>query len=158
MLYGISDACESNGATAAFPGRLDRALGRFGRGLAPSSAVGDRRCILMDLSVRISLDLVDAVCFCVCKCMNDPNDMSIMFAVCLDGMIGGNVGDRSCGQGRSGTFCQEVAVVSICSRSRRIWKSIRPDSESLLTATSYCMHCIPCQNHHFPTSGDCEAL
>ena len=32
MLYGILDACESNGATAVFPGRLDRAQGRLGVG------------------------------------------------------------------------------------------------------------------------------
>ena len=32
MLYGVLDACESNGATAVLPGRLDRALGRLGVG------------------------------------------------------------------------------------------------------------------------------
>ena len=29
MLYGVLDACESNDATAVFPGRLYRALGRL---------------------------------------------------------------------------------------------------------------------------------
>ena len=92
----------------------------LGRGSAPSSAAVDRRCILIDLSARVLLDSVDIACFPVCKCINDPNDVCIVFAGCLDGMIGGNVEDWSCDQGRSGTFDQEVAAVSICSPTRLI--------------------------------------
>ena len=32
MVYGVLDVCDSNGATAVFPGRLDRALSRLGVG------------------------------------------------------------------------------------------------------------------------------
>ena len=77
---------------------------------------------------------------------------------CLDGMIGGNVDDLSCDQGRSGTFDQEVAAVSICSRSRRNWKSIRLDSESPVAVASNGMRCDAFEIRDFPTSGDCEVL
>jgi len=130
----------------------------LGRGSAPSSAARDRRCILIGLSVRISLDQVDVACFSVCKCINDPNDVCIVFAGCLDGMIGGNIDDRTCDQGRSGTCGQAVAAVLICSRSRRIWKSIRLDYVSSVAAASNGMSCNPFQIHGFPTSRDCEAL
>ena len=80
----------------------------------------DRRCILIGLSVRVTLDPVDVVCFPVCKCMHNPNDVAIVLPGCLDGMIGGNVDDWTCDQGRSWTFDQEVAAVVISSRSRRI--------------------------------------
>ena len=89
--------------------------------------------------------------------MTDPNDACIVLAGCLDGMIGGNVDDLSCDQGRSGTLCQEVAAVSICSRSRCIWKSIRLDSESSVAAAMDGMCCNLFQIHQFPTSGDYEA-
>jgi len=123
------------------------------RGSAPSSAAGDRRCILIGLSFCIWLDQVDVACFPVCKCINVPNDVCIDFPGCLDGMIGWNVGDRTCDQGRSGTCDQAVAAVSICSRSRRIWKSIRPDSVSSIAAASDGMCCNRFQIDHFPTSG-----
>ena len=111
----------------------------------------------MDLSARVLLDSVDIACFSVCKCTNDPNDACIMSVGCLDGMIGGNVCDWTCDQGRSGTLCQEVDAVAICSRSRRIWKSIRLDSESSVAAALDGMCCTLFQIYDFPTSGDCEA-
>ena len=67
----------------------------------------------------------------------------------MDRMIDGNVDDRNCDQGRSGTCGQEVAAVSICSRSRRIWKSIRPDSECLGAAALDGMCCNPFQISDF---------
>ena len=73
-------------------------------------------------------------------------------------MIGGIVCDWTCDQGRSRTFDQEVAAVSICSRSRRIWKSIRPDSESSVAAALDGMCCNPFQISDFRTPSDCEAL
>ena len=112
----------------------------------------------MNLSARVLLDSVDIACFSVCKCINDLNDACIMSVGCLDGMVGGNVEDWSCDQGRSGTLCQEVAAIAICSRSRRIWKTIRPDSESPVAAALDGMRYNPFQIHDFPTSGDCEAL
>ena len=72
-------------------------------------------------------------------------------------MIGGNVGDRTCDQGRFGTCGQEVAAVAICSRSGRIWKSFRQDSESLVAAALYGMRCNLFQIHHFRPPRDCEA-
>jgi len=129
----------------------------LGRGWAPSSAAVDRRCILIGHSFRVCLDHVDVVCFPFCKCINDPNDACIVFAGCLDRMIDGNVDNRNCDQGRSRTFDQEVAAVSICSRSRRIWKSIRPDSESSVAAALDGMCCNPFQISDFRTPGDCEA-
>ena len=128
------------------------------RGSAPSSVSGDRRCILICPSDNICVAYVKIVCISVCTCSNDPNDVCIVFAGCLDGMIGGNVDDRTCDLGRSGTIDQEVAAVAICSRSIRIWKSIRPYFESSGAAASYGMRCNPFQIHDFPTSGDCEAL
>ena len=128
------------------------------RGWAPSSAASDRRCILIGLSVWVWLDSVDVVCFPACKCINDPKYVCIVLPGCLDGIIGGNVGDRTCNLGRSRTYDQAVAAVAICSRSRRIWKSIRPDSECLGAAASNGMCGDPFQIHDVPTSGDCEAL
>ena len=55
--------------------------------------------MLIVLSVHIWLDKVDVVCFPVCKCTNDPNDMCIVLPGYLDRMISGNVDDRTCDQG-----------------------------------------------------------
>jgi len=85
--------------------------GPLGRGSAPSSAAGDRRCILIRFSVRVWLDMVDVVCFPVCKCMHHSNEVFIVLLGCLDPMIGGNVDDWTCNHGRSRTFGQEVATV-----------------------------------------------
>ena len=112
----------------------------------------------MDLSARVLLDSVDIACFSVCKCINDPNVVSIVFEGCLNGMIGGIVFDWTCDQARSRTFDQEVATVAICSQSGRIWKSIRPDSESSVAAALDGMHYNAFQIYNFPTSRDCEAM
>ena len=80
--------------------------------------------------------------------------MSIVFAGCLDRMIGGNVGDRTnrtCDQRRSETIDLNVAAVSIFSRYRRIWMLIRRNSELSGPIASYCMHCSPFQIHDDPT-------
>ena len=56
-----------------------------------SSAAGDRRCILICLSVWVWLENVKVVCFLVCKCIHDPNGVCILLPGCLDRMLGGNV-------------------------------------------------------------------
>jgi len=96
MLYWDMDACNSNGATAVFTGCLDRPLER---GSAPSSAAGDRRCILIDLGVRVILIYVDVVCFTVCKCMHNPNEVCIVLSECQQRMLGGNADHRTSDQG-----------------------------------------------------------
>ena len=63
MLYGVLDACESNGAIAVFPGRLDRALGRLGVsrlrrrryeiGDASSSILASAFGLIMSLSLAL---------------------------------------------------------------------------------------------------------
>ena len=115
MLHGVMDACESKLCDYRVPWPSGSGARPFGRGSAPSVAVGDGGCIPIGLSIRVSHHQVAVVCFPVCKCINDPNDACIVFAGCLDRMIDGNVEDLSCDQGRSRTFDQEVAAVSICS-------------------------------------------
>jgi len=75
--------------------------------------------MLIDLSLRVRVNSVAVVCFPVYKCINDRKDACIVFAGCPDRMIGGNVDDWSCDQGRSRIIDQEVAAVSFSSRSRR---------------------------------------
>ena len=113
MLYGVLDVCDLNCATAVFPGRLDRALLRLG--------VGWLRHRRQQIGHASSSVLASASVLIM------SNYMCIVFPVSLNPIIYGNVDDRTCDQGRSGTFDQEVAAGSIYSRSRRFRKSFRPD-------------------------------
>ena len=96
--------------------------------------------------------------FPVYKCINAPNDMSIVLTGCLDRMLGGNVDDRTCDQGQSGTCVRDVAAVAICLQSRLMWTSIFTDSEHSGAAASNSVCGNPFQIHDFQTSGDYEAF
>jgi len=70
------------------------------------------------LSYNICVDKLDFVVCCpVCKCINDPNAVCMVFPGCLDQMVYGNADDRLCDHGRFLTFDLDLATVSVCSQS-----------------------------------------
>jgi len=96
MLYGVLDAYDSIGATAVFPGRLDRALGRLGVGRlrrwqeiseASSSILASALVLIRSLSLAFLFANVSTI-----------RMLGTALPGCLYWMLGGDVDDRACDQ------------------------------------------------------------
>ena len=82
MLYVVLDACESNGAAAVFPGRLDRAQGRLGVdglrrrrqeiGDASSSVLASAFVLIMSMSFAFLFANVSMTRMMCVLCFLDP--------------------------------------------------------------------------------------
>jgi len=134
---------------------------RLERGSDPSSAVVDRRsrrCILNGVGVRVCCMYTNVLWNSDSKCMYDANDVWIVLPRCLDRTRMARCDDWTCDQAGGRSVGSRVTADSLCSQSRRIWRSIRPDSESSGAAAWDGMHCNQMQIHDFQPCGDVEAV